>query len=295
MDISNSIRLHRNKSGLTQKQLAEKLNVTPQAVSRWEKGIVEPDISTLKQMAEIFDVSVVELIDGPNEGEEKSPATEDQNAQAPESSVSATNVTSAQPEAIVPKVVVAMCEVCHEPIYGGERICSSFDGFRNRVVCSKCKKAEEQNKENNLQRRHKQRWVRGWSWATVSALAPLILMIICIVSDPGSAGIFCALFLPITVVLFCFVFCLLLNNTGVFDVALTIWSWGAVRMPGIIFSLDFDGIVFLIVTKILFAVTGFCLFLLAFLLGSAIGGVCAIFAFPIAIIRWKKGYKYDND
>ncbi len=55
MDISNSIRLHRNKSGLTQKQLAEKLNVTPQAVSRWEKGIVEPDISTLKQMAEIFD------------------------------------------------------------------------------------------------------------------------------------------------------------------------------------------------------------------------------------------------
>lgn len=57
----------RKKYNLTQKELADKLNVTAQAVSKWENGRGVPDIELLKKLSEEFDVSIAELI----EGEEK--------------------------------------------------------------------------------------------------------------------------------------------------------------------------------------------------------------------------------
>lgn len=57
----------RKKYNLTQKELADKLNVTAQAVSKWENGRGVPDIELLKKLSEEFDVSITELI----EGEEK--------------------------------------------------------------------------------------------------------------------------------------------------------------------------------------------------------------------------------
>lgn len=57
----------RKKDGMTQQQLAEKLFVTPQAVSRWENGETEPDTNTLIKISEIFNVSLDELISGKKE------------------------------------------------------------------------------------------------------------------------------------------------------------------------------------------------------------------------------------
>ncbi len=54
----------RKDHNLTQKQLAEKYNVTYQAVSKWETGKNMPDISLIKQIAKDFDVSIDELFDG---------------------------------------------------------------------------------------------------------------------------------------------------------------------------------------------------------------------------------------
>ena len=62
--VSNSIKKLREERGMTQDELAEKLNVTRQAVSNWETGKTQPDIETLTQLAEIFDVSVERLIYG---------------------------------------------------------------------------------------------------------------------------------------------------------------------------------------------------------------------------------------
>lgn len=50
--------------GLTQCQLAEKLNVTDKAVSKWENGKCAPDIATLIPLAETLDVSVIEILNG---------------------------------------------------------------------------------------------------------------------------------------------------------------------------------------------------------------------------------------
>lgn len=48
----------RTKNGLSQDELAEKVFVTRQAVSRWETGETTPNIETLKQLSMLFDVSI---------------------------------------------------------------------------------------------------------------------------------------------------------------------------------------------------------------------------------------------
>ena len=54
----------RKELGLTQNQLAEKLNVTDKAISKWENGKSAPDIATLVPLAETLGVSVVEILNG---------------------------------------------------------------------------------------------------------------------------------------------------------------------------------------------------------------------------------------
>lgn len=55
----------RAERGLTQQDLAEKLYVTRQAVSRWETGETAPGIDMVKLMATVLDVSVLQLLDMP--------------------------------------------------------------------------------------------------------------------------------------------------------------------------------------------------------------------------------------
>lgn len=62
MIMNNRIRKFRLKSKLTQQQLADLMDVTRQAVTRWESGTVEPSTENLILLAQIFDCSVDELI-----------------------------------------------------------------------------------------------------------------------------------------------------------------------------------------------------------------------------------------
>ena len=54
----------RKKNNLTQKQLADKYNVTYQAVSKWERGINLPDVTLLRQMSKDFNISIEDILDG---------------------------------------------------------------------------------------------------------------------------------------------------------------------------------------------------------------------------------------
>lgn len=54
----------RKEKNLTQEQLAEQLGVSGRTVSRWETGSNMPDISLLVEIAEFYNISVTELIDG---------------------------------------------------------------------------------------------------------------------------------------------------------------------------------------------------------------------------------------
>ncbi len=63
MSMAERIKECRVKAGLSQSELADKLVVSRQAVSKWESGKGTPDIMNLKNMANLFDVSVDYLLD----------------------------------------------------------------------------------------------------------------------------------------------------------------------------------------------------------------------------------------
>lgn len=52
----------RKEKRMTQIELAEKMGVTDKAVSKWERDLACPDVSTLPKLAEVFDISVDELM-----------------------------------------------------------------------------------------------------------------------------------------------------------------------------------------------------------------------------------------
>ena len=58
------IRQLREKNGLTQAELAQRLHVSDKAVSKWENGKGYPDVSLLEPIAAVFGVSVAELVSG---------------------------------------------------------------------------------------------------------------------------------------------------------------------------------------------------------------------------------------
>ena len=62
METKDIIRDLRTKKGLSQEELAEKVFVTRQAVSRWENGETVPNTETLKLLSKLFDVSINTLL-----------------------------------------------------------------------------------------------------------------------------------------------------------------------------------------------------------------------------------------
>ena len=67
MTFSENLQFLRKKSNLSHENLAEKLHITRQAVSKWESGQSIPDAETCIKLCEIFDVSPNRLLLGENE------------------------------------------------------------------------------------------------------------------------------------------------------------------------------------------------------------------------------------
>ena len=60
--LGTMIAARRKELGMTQLELAEKMGVTDKAVSKWERDLSFPDVNSLPRLAEIFDMSVDELM-----------------------------------------------------------------------------------------------------------------------------------------------------------------------------------------------------------------------------------------
>ena len=67
MQVSHAIRAQRERIGLSQEALAERIYVSRQTVSNWECGKTYPDIESLLLMAQLFDVTLDELVKGDEE------------------------------------------------------------------------------------------------------------------------------------------------------------------------------------------------------------------------------------
>lgn len=77
MILADKIIRLRKKNGLSQEELAEKMNVSRQAVSKWESAQTIPDIGKILQLADLFGVTTDYLLKDELEGEEFSESTSD--------------------------------------------------------------------------------------------------------------------------------------------------------------------------------------------------------------------------
>lgn len=84
----------RKEKGITQEKLAEQLGVAGRTVSRWETGSNMPDISLLVEIAEFFEVSIQEIINGERKSEKM-------NEEIKEVAVGLSNYATAEKETII--------------------------------------------------------------------------------------------------------------------------------------------------------------------------------------------------
>jgi hypothetical protein len=125
--------------------------------------------------------------------------------------------------------------------------------------------------------------VKSFIWGGIAAAAALAIGIYFAISSKDAAGYaFAAVF---SVLIFTLVSCLILDNNFVGDMIAEIFSWGFVRMPGLIFTLDLDGIIWLLTVKLLFWILGIVLAVICGILGIAIGLIVSIFVYPFALYK----------
>lgn len=67
METRDIIKKLREKNGLTQEQMAERLMISRQAISRWENGEIQPDTESLKLLSKEFNVSINTLLGTPRQ------------------------------------------------------------------------------------------------------------------------------------------------------------------------------------------------------------------------------------
>jgi len=75
--IGSFLKELRKEKNLTQENLAEQFNVSSRTISRWETGINMPDISMLIEIADFYNVSIPEIINGERKGENMDQETRD--------------------------------------------------------------------------------------------------------------------------------------------------------------------------------------------------------------------------
>ena len=117
---------------------------------------------------------------------------------------------------------------------------------------------------------------KSFIWGSVTSVVLFII------------GIATGNILPFTILAltgFTLVSCLILGNNFIGDMILQIFSWGFVRFPGLIFTLDLDGIIWLITVKLLFWVLGFLLATLFGLLAIFLGLALSVVVYPFALVK----------
>ena len=133
--------------------------------------------------------------------------------------------------------------------------------------------------------------IHAYVW---SCLAAALLFAILLVGYLGSEAGGLGIVICFPILAFTFLSCLILGNNFIGDMVLEIFSWGFVRMPGLIFTLDLDGIIWLLTVKLLFWVLGILLALLCGILGVVLGAVLSVVVYPFALHKAYCGKEMED-
>lgn len=268
----------RKENNMTQAELGAKLNVTYQAVSKWENDQSQPDFATMAQIAELFHVPLTIFLSG----EEN------------ETAVATAAAESAEP-------VLGYCTVCGNAVRQ-----DNVAQQRPVLICKDCVEADarrkeeearaaEQKKERQEQGRklaNKRTRNRGLIWGAVIALVVMILVAVFYAIGGGTAGAGIVAVLITGIFIYTFVAQMFWGGF-VFETCL--FGGKIIGTPGIIFSFDLDGFIFLIVMKVIFALLKLFIFLITFVFFAIVSILLSPFTFVPALIRVSRhGWGGDN-
>ncbi|MFZ9197700.1 MAG: helix-turn-helix domain-containing protein, partial [Bacilli bacterium] len=277
MTLGEKIRHHRTLANFTQKEFADKVNVTAQAVSRWEQDIVEPSIQTLKRMSEIFNVSLDEFLSN------SFVPKQDESPPSPTPVI----IQQITQERVNEKRTIGVCEHCNRPILEGEKIHRHRFGLRNNhqlVLCEACNQNRIISIQNDQWKKTKKNRFWAYFWGVLF-------------SSPFIYGSFQGFFsgnltfesfltgLGLSYILFSFFFTYTMKNNFIHSFFWEITSWGFVRLPGIIFSFDIDGLIFLITAKIILFFIGIGIALVAGSFALILSLLLSGFVLPFALFN----------
>lgn len=296
MTLGQKIKKLRTEKNLTQKDLADRLYVTFQTVSKWENDENEPDVSTLRELAKVFECSLDYLLSE----DEKVAEVE------PEPVVAPTPVEPVVKEiretVVIHQKELHVCERCKKDIPEDELEMEEVlvkHGFRGRAAVYRqayyhknCleqehkEKAERERIARNAKAKRSKKLSFGWGIAGGAVILAICLgVFIGVEACRNTLGIAGLIFLSIglSYLVFADIYCII-SGSYVGEIFEAVASW-SIKMPGVIFSWDIDGIAWAIAMKIGLAILGFMLGVLVLLLAIAISGIFASVSFPFILIH----------
>ena len=273
MTLGEKIRYHRTKLKLTQKDLAEKVNVTSQGVSRWEQDLVQPSIDTLMRMADIFSVSLDELVGNPNIPKlvESNPSPQP-------------IIIQQSSQHIDNRRTIGVCETCNKPILEGNPLHRVHTRARSpqTILCESCNQEREKRIEGDYKRVTKKNRFWAFLWGILGGALLLYTSIQGLIDGSLEMNAF-LVGLLMSYLSFSFLFTFTMKNNFIHDFFWDITSFGFVRLPGIIFSFDIDGLIFLITAKVVLFFIGIGIALVAGSIALVISLLLSGFILPFSI------------
>ncbi len=308
MTTGEKIARLRTTKNMSQEALAIKLDVSRQTIYKWESDEAMPTKANLSELTKILDTTFEYLMNDELEDDVKIKNDTNNNDILP--------VVVDKPEVVAPvetkpenKQVSYICDRCNKIITDQEdmvrvnsivttgHVHSRHHVTVTKTYCKECKKeideeiaAQDRARKIVAEAKGKKRRILAIVMACIAFTLAAVIGLSISISSQQYLGI---LWTFIIASLFsCFVGCMFLYNNIVVTVFLQVAVWGFVKFPGIIFTFDFDGLEFLIVVKILFAILGFMLAALFVTLGIMVGMALSPFVMPFAI---RKNIKYPAE
>ena len=267
-DLGNKIIKLRKQENLTQEQMGKLFNVSAQAVSKWEKGISEPDIGTLTSICKHFNISMDDLL-GTDTAVTPEPIIIEKEVPVIREVISTTKVENS--------VIVGYCKNCNKPIQGDEKY-HQYDR-NNGIICDNCykklQKAHAFADYNDCSKHIK----LGLIFGGIGGVAVLIAMIIVGIVNSSAPMAICGIFLAY----FTFAFISQLFYSEFFQ-DFFMFFLKTFRMPGVIFELSLDGIISLIFIKLTLAILSILLSIVFFFIGVIICFFGGGMTFPFTIV-----------
>lgn len=299
MNYGNKIAELRKSKNLTQSELGTKLNITAQAVSKWENDLSEPDLDSIKKMCEIFGVSVDAFLGISTSSEPEKPATQP--------------TTPAPAPANEPvKIINGYCEKCKKPVgpgeyeitnlsYNGARLYKIEESKTQHIFCNDCYKTikdiqakekakKEQIERLNEQKEEKSKFKKGFLWGSIVCVLIFLLLFFSTKDKPTTEK----------------TIGLVVLTVGGFTATSQVF-WGdfigdvflffcrSFRAPfGLIFELSLDGLLWLITVKLALWIICGILSVLWFILGLLVTSVISFFTFPFQLVMKIREIKSFN-